>query len=231
MLVFPTRLFNPTSLRVRPIGAAASGGRSMAGIEQLGALSGGGLWSITFGEVNLWAREKFMAWRALEAALDSGATPILVPLGDRRHAPVTSPPVSLAFDDDALWDDGSGWTASEVTATTTADAALRATSLTFAFAGPVDLVGGEFLSVLHAGGLGWRLYQIVRLTDNGGGSYTAVIRTPLRAAVASGTPLNFEAPRCVCRLDGDPGTVLDMLRFGAGGPVSFVETFPSLATA
>lgn len=225
MLVFPVRLFAPQSMTPpRLIGAAASGGVSMGGVTQLGVLHGGGFWEIAFGEVSLWTRETMLAWRALEAALDNGATPVIVPLGDRKHQPVTSPPSSLAFDDDSIWDDGTSWMAAEVSCDLDGDHDLRATTLAIEYEGDVPLVGGEYFSILHAE-VGWRLYQVIRVSEDG---ESLTIRPPLRRAVTDGTPLNFEAPRCVCRLDGDLATVLEMLRFGRGGPARFVETFATV---
>lgn len=226
-LVFPTFLFNPTSLRVRIDASAQTGGPALGGISQFAETSGGGFVSITFGEVNLWAREKFLSWSALEAAMDNGATPLIVPLGDRRHAPLTSPAALLAFSDDTLWDDSTSWTAIEVDAVVSADAALGATSLDMDFSASVPLVGGERFSPLTVA-YGWRLHTITRVTDNGGGNFTVTFRPPLREALAEGTPLNFDSPRCHCRLDGDPGGLLEMLRFGKGGPARFVESFATI---
>lgn len=231
MLTFPSFLFKPTSIRARLVGAGASGGRSMANVEQISEASGGGLWSITLGEMDLWERTELMPWRAMEAALDNGGAPIIVPIGDRLHAPLISPaPAVLAFPDDAIWDDTAlSFTPVEVDATLSADAALRATTIDFDCAAPpVPLIGGEYFAVLHPV-QGWRLYLIIRLTDNGGGNYTAQVRPPLREAMTSGDALNFEAPRLICHLDGDPDTVLELLKFGKGGPISFRETFPNLS--
>lgn len=226
-LVFPVKRFNPTSLKVGIVGAAVSGGRSVGGVEPLGEFSGGGLWSIEFGAAILNARDNMMTWRALEAALDNGAAPIIVPLGDRRNQPIVSKaPGTVAFSDLSLFDDATSWTPLEVDAVTNADASLRATRISFTYTG-LPLIGGEHFSILHAV-WGWRLYRIIRIISLVGDVYTVDIRTPLRAAVASGTPLNFESPRCVCRVDGDITALLDMLRFGTGGPAKFIETFQAI---
>lgn len=229
MLVFPTRLFAPVSLRARLIGGTVSGGASTGGVAQYGEMSGGGVWSIEFGEANLWSREKFLAWQALEAALGNGSTPIVVPLWDRKHQPTNPKLTTVPFSDLTLWDDSVAWDQATVAATVTSPAALRANQLAFTLTSPKHLVGGEHFSVLHAGNKGWRLYRVTQVVSGGVGSGDATVikfQPPLRAPVATDTPLNFDTPRCVCRVNGDIGALLEMLRFGKGS-ASFVETFPA----
>lgn len=229
MLTFPTFLFKPTSVRAQLVAGGESGGQATSGVEPIGPFPDGGAWRISFGQFALWDRDDLMAKRALDAALDNGAAPVIVPLGDRLHAPVIAPPAALASPDDVIWDDAASWTPVEVTAAVTADAAAGDTALSFDFAGPLAPEAGAFFSI--AGATGWRLYQIERLTDNGGGNYAAALRPALREAAPIATLLNFEGPRCTCRLEGDPATVLEWLRFGQGGPITFVETFPNVTAA
>lgn len=216
-LVFPTRLFAPTSLQPRLVGQAITGGASLSGEAQFADVGGGGRWVIDFGESALWTREKVLAWRRFVAAADGGAQSLLVPLADRRHQPVSNPYTGAdTFGTDTWVADASAWTAEEVTATTTVDAALGATSLTMNFTAALALLGGEHFSRLHAT-YGWRLYNVTRVTAGGagdGGSTTIQFRPPLREAIASGSALNFESPRCVMRVDGDLSETVSMLRFG-----------------
>jgi hypothetical protein len=184
------------------------------------------VWSISFGASTLWDRERLMTWRALDAALDNGATPIVVPLWDRIHQPITPKLTTTPFSDDTLWDDAVAWDQCEVEAAVTTAAVLRAIEITFSIAGPKPLVGGEFFSILHGGNLGWRMYEVIKVVSQAGGSATVKFRPPLRAAVATDTPLNFDTPRVVCRSSGDTAALLEMLRFGKG-QAAFVECFPA----
>lgn len=223
-LVFPTRLFAPSSLQVRLAGQAITGGASLSGEAQFADAAGGGRWVADFGESTLWTREKVLAWRRFVAAADGGATALLVPLADRGNQPLNNPYTgSDAFGTDT-WDT-STWTATEVTATTSGSAALGATSLSFAYTAPKALLGGEHLSILHPT-YGWRLYRISRLVSGGAaGSAVATsveIRPPLREAVSSSAALNFESPRCLMRADGDISETVSLLRFGKA-TARFVE--------
>jgi hypothetical protein len=74
-LVFPSRLFAPSSLQARLVGQAISGGVSLSGEQQYADASGGGRWVIDFGESALWTPAKVLAWRRFIAAADGGASP------------------------------------------------------------------------------------------------------------------------------------------------------------
>jgi hypothetical protein len=230
MLVFPTRLFKPASM-VPPqlVGGSVTGGVSLGGNAQYAETSGGGLWGVEFSEANLIHRAQYMAWLAMVDAQTNGGRAILVPICDRLHSPVNSQLTTTPFDDASLWDDGVAWDQAEVQAVVTAPAALRATSLTFDYTAPKPLIGSEPLSVLHAGLIYWRMHRVIRVVSGGlgtGDSTTVEIRPPLRAAVAVDTPLNFDSPRFVARMNGPASTSLDLLKFGKGS-IRFIECFPA----
>lgn len=215
--VFPTRLFKPQSLKPSLVGAALDGGRSLAGDNQFADFGAGGYWQVEFGEQALWSRAKVLAWRALAAAADSGATDILVPLADRRHQPLENPLVTPDPFGLTTWDDGlTPWAPDQVTAEVTADAALGDTQLECTFTAPRALLGGEHFSVKHAT-WDWRLHRISRLVSGGLGTGDATVidvRPPLREAIVAGALLNFDSPRCLMRADGDIEPNIEMLKFG-----------------
>jgi hypothetical protein len=220
MLVFPTRLLGPTSLQARVAGAALGGGANMVNEQQLVEISGGGRIVAEFGDANMFDREKVLAWRRVVSGSKSGAVPILVLFGDRRHQPVNSKYVGVDTIGLDTWvSDYTAWTAEEVTATTTATAAAGATSLAFTYTAPKRLLGGEFVSVLHSSTWGWRAYESWRVSAGGlgsGDSTTLLFNPPLREAVPSGTALNFESPRCTMQTVGDISEVVSLLKFGKG---------------
>jgi hypothetical protein len=224
--VFPTRLFGPSSLQARLVGQAITGGVSLSGEAQFADASGGGRWVVDFGETALWTKEKVLAWRRLAAMLDGGAASVIVPFADRRHQPVNPKYTGSDTFGTTTWvADRDAWTAEEVTAVTTADAALGATSLAFNLTAPLALLGGEKLAILHST-MSWRIYEIGRVKTGGTvGSAVATtvdIRPPLRQAVASASALNFTSPRCVMRVEGDMSETLGQLKFGKAS-ARFVE--------
>lgn len=226
MRVFPTRLFGPSSLQVRVTGQSLSGGSNMVNEPQLIDIGGGGRVVADFGDVGMMAdRAKLLAWDRFETSAQNGAAPILLPFANRFTQPVN--PKYLGTDPFGrlTWiDDPTDWAAEEVTATTTADAAVNATSLTFDFTAPKPLLGGEWVSILHEN-YGWRAYKSWRVSAGGlgtGDSTTLLFNPPLREAALAGTPLNFESPRCVMSAPGDQSAVVSQLKFGKG-QAHFVE--------
>jgi hypothetical protein len=228
-LVFPTRLFAPSSLQARLVGQAITGGVSLSGEAQFADASGGGRWVVEFGETALWTREKVLAWRAFVAACDGGAQSLLMPFADRRHQPVN--PTYSGSDTFGLssWvADAAAWTPEEAWGVISAGAALGATSLTMAsFHASRRLLGGEKFSP-EPGTLGWRAHTVTRVISGGLGSGDSTqiqFRPPLREAIpveSPGSLLNFESPRCVVRADGDLSETLAQLRFGKAA-ARFVE--------
>jgi hypothetical protein len=228
--VFAARQFAPSSLRLRPLGQAVTGGVSLSGEEAFGDASGGGRWTADFGESALWTPDQVNAWRAFEAFADGGVQPIIVPVNDRWNAPLDP-----AFDPADTFGlstyvaDVTAWTAYQVTATVTAAAALGATSLTFNYTNASankTLKPGHHFAILHPT-WSWRVYRIVRVTAGGvgaGESTTVIFRTPLREAVGIGAALNFDTPRFVARVDGDISAEVQLYKFGKAS-ARFIE-FP-----
>lgn len=192
---------------------------------------GGGLWQCEYGAINLRAPDNVRAWRALEVLCDGGASPIVVPMCDKRHFPapiVDGKPLysvgAVPHSDDALFDDGSGYAHNVVDASVILDAPLRAVSLALSFTIGGPLRGGEFFSIRHPS-QGWRLYEVGAVDEQEGGS-VITFRPPLREAVTAGAYLEFDRPRCVMML-ADPNVMkltLSMRRF-ADTDVSFTEYF------
>jgi hypothetical protein len=225
MLVFSTRLFGPSSLRARVPGSATGGAVSLSGEQAFSESSGGGRVVADFGDANMRGRVKMLAWERIANGAKSGASPILMPFGQRLLQPVN--PEYLGTDTFGLetWiDDPLDWAAEEVTAVTTVTAALGATQLSYTLTSPIPQLGGEWISIPHAT-WGWRAYKAWRLVSGGAGTGDATvvkIVPPLREAVASGSALNLESPRCTMQSVGDISQTIDMLKQGKA-QASFVE--------
>lgn len=225
-LVYPSRALGANSLQLRLVGQAITGGVSLSGEAQFADASGGGRWIGDFGDVSLMTREARLMYRRFVAAADGGAQWLIVPIADRLHQPVNSrytgtDPVGL----DTWVSDVTSWSAEDVTATTTADMALSATSCSFNITAPKPLLGGELFSILHAT-QGWRLYRVSRVVSGGtvGTAVSTVVkfRPPLREAVTTGAAMNFDSPRCIMRIDGDISETTQQFRFGKAA-ARFVE--------
>jgi hypothetical protein len=225
-LVFPTRLFGPSLLIPDITGQSISGGVSLSGEQQRADASGGGRVVATFDSVDLLTREKVLAWRRFARGARAGATAVLVPFADRRHQPVNPKYTGVdTFGLDTWVADDTSWSASEVTATVSTNAAREATVLSFALTAPLRLLGGEWFSILHAT-YGWRIYSAERVRSGGtvgsAVATTVTVSPPLREAVSAGAALNFESPRGLMQAAGNLGETLSLLRFGKA-KVDFVE--------
>lgn len=217
MLTWPRALLNPGEERPRIAGASSAGGGSLSGTVQTVATSGGGLWVWEF-EVSLGTPEKIKTWRALEALLDSGATQFVLPMCDKRFAPVQ--PTETDHSDGMGFSDGAAYVGVS-TIVTTREAPLRATTLYLA-AATAGIEAGQHFTVEHAT-KGVRLYRVAGVADDG---LSMTIRPPLREAIASGEPLDFASPRCTMNLRNPDGFAasLRMNRYGRGN-ASFSEAF------
>jgi hypothetical protein len=221
---FPARLFNPPTYSVRLADGAVEGPLPLAGDPGLEAFANGGRWVFDFAETPLPRRDQLLAWRELSAAADWGATSVIVPVCDRRHQALD--PVAYAGDDLfglRVWHDVLHWAPDQVESAFAVTYDRGATTVSFSFDGPVAVEAGVQFSVLGRH-WGWRLYRIVRVISDLAGVVTAEIRPPLREWAKAGELLNFDTPRCTCRIDGPIEPMLERLRLGQG-VARFVETF------
>jgi hypothetical protein len=224
MKVFPTCLFAPNEVHADLERRTISGGVALNGDEDLIATDGGGRVFVEFGDPYLDDVQAAKAWRALDAYLDGGAVPIIVPFCDLRHQP-TNGPVNTTHSDGTTFSDESEYSQGDAYGEVAANAALRATTLHLEnLVLPEDLLGGEWLSIDHTT-MRWRAYRIMEITayDADAGTATVKVRPPLREAVTAGAAVDFANPRCVMRVEGgmpSPTT----LGF-ASGAARFVEDF------
>lgn len=184
---------------IRREGMTASGGRSLSGYEDVIRTDGGGFIVAEFTNGETWEREDTLAWRALTDGMDGGAIPVVVHFCDRLHQPIG----------DAYTVPGTTYATKGAQASATTAAALRATSLRLAIVSEKPLVGGEWFTIVHPT-WGERAYRIIDIQGD-----TIQIRPPLREAIAAGTPLDFDDPRCRMRLSGAPSNATNIGRFQA----------------
>lgn len=214
---YPIDVLPPRDIDWRAIAQVVTGGQSVSGFTQSARLDGGGFWACTYSEAHVSDEASLAAHVALEARLDGGAAPIIVPRPRTPSRLLLAPHSDYgAFSDGGLYQCGS------TAAVAALAASLRATTLRVQITAGVL---GPYFTIDHAT-VGPRYYAIARQTDLGGSLYDLEIRTPLREAVSLGEALDFDDPRCVMRL-ADPESIrlpLQYNRWAAFSPV-FVEYF------
>lgn len=228
-------MLGPNDIEVDLTPRPQGGGPSIAGGSQW-VQSEAGVWEITYSSIPT-SRLRINAYRMIALLLNGPATPILVPVFDKKRAPfpfvdptVGGPRITsygdIPHSDDSLFSDGSGYYTPVIDATAAA-AAIRSTSLTMTLNYGGMIWGGEFFSI------GENLYEIksVSLTDAGPpGVYEIGFMPPLRVAITDGTVLNFDDPVCRCTLASSSGMPLSLSNRIVGLPaVSFIEDFSGSA--
>jgi hypothetical protein len=203
------------------------------GQQQAATTSGGGHWVCTFGSILIRTPEQVRAIRAWAAYLDGGQT-CVVPSFDTLRAPrpyaggrpqrPSSPP-RPAPGDPFGYSPGFGYPM--IVANLVGAAALRATSIVINMVRGSALMGGHEFSLLHPT-KGWRKYRVVRVSAVDGQHFTCAIWPPLREAVADGLAAEFDAPRCLMRIQPDKADqlepALNLNRFGTVD-ATFIEAF------
>src|SRR5690606_20625288 len=225
MKVFPTCLFAPDDVNAFLERRTISGGQALTGDEDIIATDGGGRVVIEFTNPFLDDPDVALAWRALDALMDGGVVPIIVPICDARHQP-TNGPVTVPHSDGTTFSDATEYMQGDASGEIAADAPLRATTLhlkNLILARP--LLGGEWFTIVHPT-MRERAYRIAEIVeyDAGAGTATIKFRAPLREAVTTGEAVYFFNPRCVCRLQGEMPSPSQMGLATSSG-ARFVEDF------
>lgn len=230
----PVADFNLSSVRFSLSGIQLSSGQSISGFTQTAKTDGGGFWTAQL-SCKLRTADQVRSWRAYGARLDGGAATIEVPRCEAGMKPtLTDPPEphQVPHSDDATFSDGSEYAfVPGFKASFGGPAALRATQVQIDFTEAVDVLGGEVFTAAHATA-GARMYVIHSVVSQTGNIYTVKIRPPLREAVTTSTPLDFDYPRCLMRLANPDSwdAPLANLRFSDPAPV-FIEHFDPQAAS
>lgn len=230
MLTFPTHLFNPAAIKLRPAGSTITGGESLSGETDTIRTDGGGYWAIQMSGIELLTPDLIRAWRAWEDTLDGGVEKVLVPVADVRMAPRVpgdAPGALLAGSTDPYFPEAVGFATPWIVAVTVGAAALRATQIEINVTTGSPVKGGEYFAIDHGGTIGKRVHRIRRVLSRPTASRAVVsIRPPLRAAVASGVAVDFDWPAVVAKLAPETDISPD-IEFGrrATVDISFIEAF------
>lgn len=217
---FPTARFAFDEQEVDIEHRTISGGIALSGEEDVIETDGGGRVFAEFANGPLLERADQLAWRALGTQYGSGTVPIIVPFCDRLHQPYGNEHL-VPHSDDSPFSDDSEYSGGGPIATASADAALRATTISLAIDFPQELLGGEWFSIDHPE-KGWRAYNIATIVSQSDSAATVTFGPPLREAVAAGETVDFNEPRCLMRVDGRPSRKLEIGVYGEAS-IRFVE--------
>lgn len=245
-ILWPYETLPPRIVTPELVPATTGGGRSITAVEQIVSYDAG-YWGIDLSEIPVVSRAQKIAWRGVSATLNGRLGTCLVPVYDAGpQDTIPWPIVNGQFykkKPGEILADGSFTNDGSITAALNADADMGAVSISLLMSAGSQLSAGMHLS------LGVRLYRIKSVdsqiggfitSDDGGfvitddsghplGSanvtYGLTIWPPIRETMLNGTPINFAAPVCICRLKTD----LEMRSAGddyagrALGKVSFEE--------
>ena len=199
LYVWPSLLIPENQQWTPSNGAARDGGRTLAGTRRMASWAAGGAWSAMFENVALSTPDEILTAQALDALLNGGAEPIVVPRrpGDQAPGVVAYVP----FSDDSTFSDGTEFASEGPYGVLDGAVAAYDTEIAFTWPGEA-LRGGEDFSLETADGP--RLHRIAQFTTieaiSGGFSYVAQIRTPARTSHLSGAEMNFVNPKCTMHM-------------------------------
>lgn len=153
-----------------------------------------GFWRITYYDIAVRSRAEALLWRQIETDLNGRVGTICVPVYEGKLSAV------------------------DILAVAVTQYPIGAASV-----GIVQTAGADIRAGMHFSVGEW-LYRIKSVTDPGQGYTLAKIWPPLRAIIQAAEPLEFNLPRCRCRLERDDSMDinLELLRFG-NPSVTFVE--------
>jgi hypothetical protein len=192
----------PGEITVELITETKSGGRSFTGKKQ-NIQSDAGFWRIVLGQIRIRSNLDVLAWRERELLLNGRSNTMLVPIHDRKRAPI--PPGGAP-----------------IIATTDDPVARGGVAMNIKVTQGAALEPGMHFST------GERLYRL-RTVGTPAGSppvYPVTFRPPAREAIADNAALEFEQPVCRCRLETDDAmnAALDLMKY-ATPTVPFVEDY------
>lgn len=223
-IVWPRSALPPRHFSIDPAYRNLAGASNILGASQIAA-SDAGLWKATFAEfaVHQQGADRIKLWHALSALVEGRLNPVLmpVPVTGRRPLPAgitdldIEYPVVVPHEDDALFDDDTGYVTTFIHIEVSANAARRSTQLSLVKTVAGDLEPGMRFSI------GERLYQIKAIVSQTASAATIRLNFPLREAASSGDLLEFDNPVCRMRLTDD--AALDLaLEYGR-------YSFPSIS--
>lgn len=198
-------LLAPERAQVDLKGGAMEGGRPLVGEPAAMDIAGGGFLSASYEGCKITTEEQHEYVNFLGARLNGSFRFVNVPIPTDWWGPfpriggVSTPLVAgIPHSDGSLFDVGDDYTEATVSGELTADAALRAGTVSIATTGlGRKLRHSDWFSIYHPT-KGWRAYRYWRIISQPGGTngtYQLAITPPLREAATTGTRVEFARPR------------------------------------
>lgn len=221
MISWPLESLTPNAVSMVPNFRNSSGSTSLSGASQIVG-SASGLWEAKLVEVALRRASDVVLWEEIEIKLEGRLNPILIPIMEGKRQPFpdgyTGPYEGIPFDDNAFFDDDTGFYEAVIKATLAAPLARNATAASIAISTGRPLRPRDYFSI------GDRLYRIKTIESVAGGVHTVKFWPRAREAAASGTTVEFDRPVCKMRLKTDTEMAVDKdLSKFAAPTIEFVE--------
>lgn len=228
-LNFPYQTLKHRSFRLDLVGSVISGGITNAGQQQVVNATGGGLWALQLEFPTLRTADQIRTWRVVQFASQGGVVPFNISICDLRQAPRPSdwlPPVGVPHSDDSPFSDDSLYASETIVGTLSADAAVRATTVSMILEGDGVILGGEFFSLSYGDDLN-ELHVVTQATQTTPNNFDVTFLPPLRAAHLSGETVIWDHPTGTFRMaqQDSMSAALEYGRF-SNGSAAFVEYFP-----
>lgn len=199
---WPSAVLTPAEVRADLVPFSRSGGRSLGGLEPA-TRTDRGWWSISLGGILLHTPAQRRTWNALRVAIGGRAGLVSVPVWSHDSAPWPDGerlfPLSVTHSDGSTHSDGAGYRQGRVSVQMADAVAIGATSCRLqVIDAAADLVGVRFS---YEGAL----YETGPATLISGDYWTVSLFPAARAPIPAGAALEFDLPRCICRLADDRG--------------------------
>lgn len=203
--------FNFHTTNIRRIGNVVDGGETLSGFSDSIESDGGGYLAADFSNGSTRDARTAKQWRVLSDYTVSESL-IICLCAERLTQPI-GPIIRPHRDAPSAFIDPSLTSTPGAAYVTVGATALRATQMVISGVSEVALVGGELFSIQHPT-WGWRAYRIRSVTQQSPSSFLITFRSPLREAVASGTAVEFDMPRCQMRKTAQTDNTMTDGRFG-----------------
>lgn len=233
-LTFDLDLLPPGQMTMpRIVGAAVEGGASLSGVSYASDATGGGFVAIDYNALSLGNRDpmRMRFAQRLATALSGGVRTIIVPflVDFIQPMPVDVDARAVPHSDGAPFGDTSLYASARTEGAFVRSWGKQAGTV-FLTGVAQDLVGGEWLGVLHPTA-GARVYNVtdvdsITIDAYGNKTYQVGIRPTLREAVWDGQAVAWRRPRCTMRLAPGFEPQIDVSPYWFATPsLKFVEAF------
>jgi len=199
IIVWPVQLIPVQDVMFAPQNVSRGGGTTLSGFEQVAA-SNAGRWRASL-TCTIHRPAQRLALSAMMAQSEGRANLWRVPVSDTYLLPTTLRPVArppvTPFDAGERFEDGSSFTASEVTGTLDVAIDRGATEL---------LVNQEADYAPHGGlyfNIGNRLHSAIEVTEESTDLYRVKFWPPAREDATEATIIDWQRPNCLMRLASD----------------------------